>query len=63
MNLVGRCVPSTYILFAKTTNFPSPSEEEVTLTRMLDKVIRRSDTIDKESLCILAGQRVGQILV
>jgi len=25
---------------------------------MLDKVIRRSDTVDKESLCILAGQRV-----
>ncbi|KAG2348614.1 hypothetical protein BDR05DRAFT_957257 [Suillus weaverae] len=38
-----------------------PSEEEVTLTRMLDKVLRRSDAIDKESLCILAGQRVWQL--
>lgn len=28
------------------------------MTRMLDKILRRSDTIDKESLCILAGQRV-----
>ncbi|KAH0839360.1 ribosomal protein S5 domain 2-type protein [Lanmaoa asiatica] len=38
-----------------------PSEEEVTMTRMLDKVLRRSDAIDKESLCILAGQRVWQL--
>lgn len=36
-----------------------PSEEEVTITRMLDKIIRRSDAIDKESLCILAGRRVS----
>jgi len=35
-----------------------PSEEEVAITRMLDKVLRRSDAVDKESLCILAGQRV-----
>ncbi|KAG7098544.1 hypothetical protein E1B28_000480 [Marasmius oreades] len=39
----------------------SPSEEEVTITRMLDKVIRRSDTVDKESLCIQAGQRVWHL--
>ena len=38
----------------------SPSEEEVTITRMLDKIIRRSDVVDKESLCIQSGQRVGQ---
>ena len=31
------------------------------MTRMLDKVIRRSDAIDKESLCILAGQRVSDV--
>jgi len=37
----------------------SPSEEEVTITRMLDKIIRRSDVVDKESLCIQSGQRVG----
>ena len=35
-----------------------PSDEEVTITRMLDKVLKRSDAVDKESLCILAGQRV-----
>ncbi|KAF8233755.1 ribosomal protein S5 domain 2-like protein [Tricholoma matsutake] len=38
-----------------------PSEEEVTITRMLDKVLRRSDAVDKESLCILAGQRVWHV--
>ncbi|KAJ2918869.1 hypothetical protein MD484_g1538, partial [Candolleomyces efflorescens] len=38
-----------------------PSDEEVTITRMLDKVIKRSDALDKESLCILAGQRVWHI--
>ncbi len=40
----------------------SPSEEEVTITRMLDKVLRRSDALDKESLCIIAGQRVSEDL-
>jgi len=28
---------------------------------MLDKVLKRSDAIDKESLCILAGQRVWHL--
>ncbi|KXN90732.1 Exosome complex component rrp45 [Leucoagaricus sp. SymC.cos] len=37
------------------------SDEEVTITRMLDKVLRRSDAIDKESLCIMAGQRVWHL--
>ena len=35
-----------------------PSDEEVMITRMLNKVLKRSDGVDKESLCILAGQRV-----
>lgn len=38
-----------------------PSEEEVTITRMLDKILRRSDAIDKESLCVVAGQRVWHL--
>ncbi|KAI0698017.1 ribosomal protein S5 domain 2-like protein [Cytidiella melzeri] len=38
-----------------------PSDEEVTMARMLDKVLRRSDAVDKESLCVLAGQRVWHI--
>ncbi|KAG6805737.1 hypothetical protein H0H92_014197 [Tricholoma furcatifolium] len=37
------------------------SDEEVAITRMLDKVLRRSDAVDKESLCILAGHRVWHI--
>ena len=37
------------------------SEEEVTITRMLDKVLRWSDALDKESLCIVAGQRVSSV--
>ncbi|KAI0781669.1 ribosomal protein S5 domain 2-like protein [Irpex lacteus] len=37
------------------------SDEEVTMTRMLDKVLRRSDAVDKESLCVQAGQRVWHI--
>jgi exosome complex component RRP45 len=37
------------------------SEEEVTITRMLDKILRRSDAIDKEALCILAGRRVWHL--
>ena len=48
-------------MFIPLTVFSSPSEEEVTITRMLDKVLRRSDAVDKESLCILAGQRASPI--
>ena len=36
------------------------SEEEVALSRMLDKIFRRSDTVDREALCIVAGERVRQ---
>jgi len=40
-----------------------PSDEEVTIARMLDKVLRRSDAVDKESLCILAGERVNNLSI
>ena len=53
----GRCAPPLAALFIFTPPH-RPSDEEVALARMLDKVVRRSDTIDKESLCVLAGQRV-----
>ena len=33
-------------------------EEEIVITRMLEKVLKRSDTVDRETLCIVAGQRV-----
>ena len=63
MNQAGRhvCFCNSFLLFImKKTN--RPSEEEVTITRMLDKVLKRSDAVDKESLCILAGQRVCILL-
>ena len=34
-----------------------PTEQEVLLSRMLEKSIRRSRAIDTESLCIVAGQK------
>lgn len=60
----GRCglYPSLcFYLYLMLWGYARPSEEEVILTRMLDKVLRRSDAVDKESLCILAGQRVSLI--
>jgi hypothetical protein len=38
------------------------SEEEVVLTRMIEKIIRRSESVDREALCILAGQQVRRFL-
>ncbi|KDQ17394.1 hypothetical protein BOTBODRAFT_30200 [Botryobasidium botryosum FD-172 SS1] len=38
-----------------------PSEEEVVITRMLEKVLKKSDALDRESLCIVAGQQVWSI--
>ncbi|KZO91951.1 hypothetical protein CALVIDRAFT_541439 [Calocera viscosa TUFC12733] len=35
-----------------------PSEEEVTISRMLEKTIRRSEALDREALCILTGKKV-----
>ncbi|KAJ9082366.1 3'-5'-exoribonuclease [Entomophthora muscae] len=37
------------------------SEEEVVLSRMLEKTLRRSKTVDLEGLCIVAGEKVWQI--
>jgi exosome complex component RRP45 len=50
------CRASAMLVYSSAS---SPSEEEITITRMLDKVLKRSDAVDKESLCILAGQRVS----
>jgi hypothetical protein len=62
MNPVGGHANDANLLYnADFFTLLSPSDEEVTITRMLDKVLRRSDAVDKESLCILAGQRVRNI--
>lgn len=37
------------------------SDEEVVMARLLDKALRRSNCIDREALCIVAGQSVWQI--
>lgn len=58
MNQVGMCPTMCYGIDVLTLH-ARPSDDEVTMTRMLDKVLRRSDAVDKESLCVLAGQRVG----
>lgn len=34
------------------------SEEEVLISRALEKALRRSEVVDRESLCIIAGQKV-----
>jgi len=49
------------ILMNLTINDCRGSDEEVRITRMLDKILRRSDAIDKESLCILVGHRVRKM--
>ncbi|KAK4332687.1 Exosome complex component RRP45 [Rhodotorula toruloides] len=39
------------------------SEDEVLMTRLLEKALRRSNTVDREALCIVAGQKVWSIRV
>ncbi|RVX73466.1 hypothetical protein B0A52_03108 [Exophiala mesophila] len=38
-----------------------PTEQEVILSRMLEKAIRRSNAIDTESLCIIAGAKCWSV--
>jgi hypothetical protein len=49
-------------MIKQKTDFDVPpgrqSEEEIALARMLDKIFKRSDSIDREALCILTGERV-----
>ncbi|KAI5459921.1 ribosomal protein S5 domain 2-type protein [Mariannaea sp. PMI_226] len=40
-----------------------PSQEEVLLSRLLEKTIRRSNALDTESLCLIAGQKCWSIRV
>ena len=59
--LDGRYVHLSSITIFLTIGDYRCSDEEVAITRMLDKVLRRSDAIDKESLCILVGHRVRRM--
>lgn len=38
----------------------SASDDEVMITRLLEKSIRRTEAVDREALCILAGEKVSQ---
>ncbi|KAI1854945.1 hypothetical protein JX266_001063 [Neoarthrinium moseri] len=40
-----------------------PTEQEVLLSRLLEKTVRRSNALDTESLCLIAGQKVWSIRV
>jgi exosome complex RNA-binding protein Rrp42 (RNase PH superfamily) len=35
-----------------------PSEEEVLISRTIEKALRRSRAVDTEGLCIVAGEKV-----
>ncbi|RXK41045.1 exosome complex component RRP45 [Tremella mesenterica] len=37
------------------------SEDELLITRMLEKSIRRTEAVDREALCIIAGDKVWQL--
>lgn len=37
------------------------TEEEVILTRLLEKAIRRSEAVDREALCVVAGEKVRRL--
>ncbi|KAL8293246.1 hypothetical protein RQP46_000940 [Phenoliferia psychrophenolica] len=39
------------------------SDEEVVLARLLEKALRKSEAVDREALCIVAGQKVWSIRV
>ncbi|GHJ83941.1 hypothetical protein NliqN6_0343 [Naganishia liquefaciens] len=39
------------------------TEEEVLTTRLIEKAIRKSEAVDRESLCILAGEKVWAIRI
>lgn len=38
------------------------SDDEVMITRLLEKSIRRTEAVDREALCILAGEKVSSDL-
>jgi len=57
------CCAEDIMLIYAMFQYCRVSEEEVAITRMLEKVLKRSDTVDREALCIVAGQRVNCFLL
>lgn len=39
------------------------SDDEVVITRLLEKSIRRTEAVDREALCIIAGEKVSPCVV
>lgn len=60
----GRCIATVFALRTELSDGPnilgilSSTEEEVLTTRLIEKAIRKSEAVDRESLCILAGEKV-----
>ncbi|SCZ95803.1 BZ3500_MvSof-1268-A1-R1_Chr8-1g09808 [Microbotryum saponariae] len=56
---------STELSPMASTNYEAgrTSDEQTLLTRLLEKTLRRSECVDREALCIVAGQRVWSIRV
>lgn len=50
-------------MVAPSVEVNRPSIEEVRLSRMLEKTIRRSGALDTESLCLIAGRKCWSIRV
>ena len=48
-------------MVAPSVEVNRPSVEEIRLSRMLEKTIRRSGALDTESLCLIAGQKCWSI--
>ncbi|KAM0751188.1 ribosomal protein S5 domain 2-like protein [Meredithblackwellia eburnea MCA 4105] len=59
----GFLVISTEISPMAASNYEAgrASDEEILLARLLEKSLRRSEAVDRESLCIVAGQKVWSI--
>lgn len=43
------------------TDVNRSSDDEVLITRLLEKSIRRTEAVDREALCIVAGEKVWQL--
>lgn len=48
----------TWIALDSMFAINSPSEEEVLISRTIEKALRRSRAVDTEGLCIVAGEKV-----
>ena len=53
--------PARWVFCCKRTDgrrWNRASDEEVVLARLLEKALRKSEAVDREALCIVAGHKV-----